>query len=124
MFQVIYKCFKCRQELVQSTFTHKEFCMQKNRVEAFICCCFFVMSEKNECAINGKSITIKIFLFQTHLKPEQKGQGMFTLAHKVKNCLFSSSKSCIHCSRPFPYPSKLSLSQEFCNKSLFETVLV
>ena len=46
MFQVVYKSFSCRLEFVQSAFIHKEFCMQKNKVKAFVCCCFSVMSKK------------------------------------------------------------------------------
>ena len=52
MFQVIYKSVKCRLEFVQSAFIHKEFCTQKNKVKAFISCCFSVMFEKNQCGIN------------------------------------------------------------------------
>ena len=51
LVQVIYKSFKCRLKFVQSAFIHKEFCVQKNKVKAFICCCFSVMSETNSCGI-------------------------------------------------------------------------
>ena len=70
MFQVIYESFKFRLKFVQSASIHKEFCMQKNKVKGFICCCFTVMAKKNQCGINWKSSTIKPFLFQTHLKPD------------------------------------------------------
>ena len=87
MFQIIYKRLKCKIKFVRSAFIHKEFCMQKNKVKAFICC-FSIMSEKNQCGINWKSSTIKTFLFQTHFKHDPKGLNVFTLAHKVKNCVF------------------------------------
>ena len=47
MLQVIYKSFKCRLRFVQSAFIHKEFCMQENKVRAFIRCSSSVMSEKS-----------------------------------------------------------------------------
>ena len=34
MFQIIYKRFKCGLNFVQSAFTNKTFCMQKNKFNA------------------------------------------------------------------------------------------
>ena len=51
MFHVIHKSFRCRLKFVQSAFIHKEFCKQKNKIKAFICCCFSVMFEKIQCEI-------------------------------------------------------------------------
>ena len=62
--------------------------MQKNKAKAFNCCCFSVMTEKNQCGINWKSSTIETFLFQTRLKPDPKEMGVFTWAHKVKRYVF------------------------------------
>ena len=44
---VYQQSFKCKFKSVQSAFIHKEFCMQKNKVKAFICCCFSILPEKN-----------------------------------------------------------------------------
>ena len=77
------KASSCRLKFGQSAFIRKEFCMQKNKVKAFICCCFSVMSKKNECGINWKSSTIKTFLFQTHLRLDPEGLGVFIMVHTV-----------------------------------------
>ena len=64
MFQVLYKNFKHRLKFVQSAFMHKEFFMQKNKVKAFICCCFAILSKKNECGINENLAQLKLFPFK------------------------------------------------------------
>ena len=84
------------------------------------------MSEKNECGINGKSSAIKTCFFQKHLKPDREGLGVFKLTHKVKNCVFFCQEKNAYFvrSRPLPCASALLFSQEFYDKSLFETILI
>ena len=117
MFQVIYKGFKCRLKFAQSAFIYKEFCMKriKSKPSSAV---FSVMSEKNQCGIFGKSGTIKTFLFQTYLKLDSKGLRVFTLAHTAKNCAFSVKQNLHILFLTTPISFRMSLSQEFYNKSL------
>ena len=62
MFQVIYKSFKCRLRFVRSAFIHTKICMQKNKVKAFISCCFCVKSEKNVGLIENLAQSLPVIL--------------------------------------------------------------
>ena len=87
MFQVIYKSFKCRLKFVKSAFIHKNVACKriKSKSSSVV---VLPSRPKRMSGINWKSSTIKTFLFQTHFKHDPKGLSVFTLAHKVKNCVF------------------------------------
>ena len=70
MFQVVYKGFKCRLKFVQSALIPKEFCMQKNKVKTFFCCCFSASH---------------IILYQLH-----EADHSITLSHRNVVCVLAS----------------------------------
>lgn len=91
LFQIIYKGVKC----VQSAFTKKTFCMQKNerseRIKSnFHLFLFFSLCSKwmSVGSIENRS-QLELFSF-THISnlASRKWLSVLTLANKVKNCIF------------------------------------
>ena len=83
MFQIIYESFKCRLNFVQSAFIHTEFCVQKNKVKAFICCCFSIMPEKNKWGLIENLAQFKLFSFKHISNLTQRG---WTCSHWHRKC--------------------------------------
>ena len=85
----------------------------------------FPSCPKRMSGIHWKSSAVITFLFQTHLKPDPKGLGAFTLANKVKNCVLFCQAKIAYIVLDF---SQI-LQSWVCNKnsikkSLFETILI
>ena len=107
LFQIIYKGVKC----VQSAFTKKTFCMQKNerseRIKSnFHLFLFFSLCSKRMSvgSIENRS-QLELFSF-THISnlASRKWLSVLTLANKVKNYLFLSNKNYKHSSWPLSCP--------------------
>ena len=117
MFQVLYISFKYRLKFVQSAYIHKEFCMQKSKPPSSVVV-FPSCPNRISVGLIESLAQLKLFAFK-HISDLTQKDWVCSHWHvSVKLCLCLSNKNCIHCSRPLLYPSKLSLSREFYNKSV------
>ena len=90
LLQIIYKGVKC----VQSAFTKKTFCMQKNerskriKSNSFVFV-FSLCSERMSVGSIENRSQLELFSF-THISnlASRKWLSVLTLANKVKNCIF------------------------------------
>ena len=91
LFQIIYKGVKC----VQSAFTKKTFCMQKNvkseRIKSnFHLFLFFSLCSKRMSVGSIENRSQSELFSCTHIsnRASRKGPSVLTRANKVKSCIF------------------------------------